>query len=264
MSRLITLFFSLTFVGSVVASPAICKRTFSSREFSGNNAITVTVEINKGATSGVAKLIEEIPDGLMIDTAANSVNTGSANGFYTFEKQILKIVWPKVPSASVFKVTYRLKVVGELKKDYHILGKYSYMENDVREEFFLAEGILFGNANAGAVTASVSKEIPVVEVVNSSATESAAKTVAAATISTESASTATVYKVQLGVFGSKKDASVFKSLKDITNEEVNGKYKYYSGSFSTKEEAEKCAAEAKKLGFSGAYVVSFVGGKRVN
>ena len=261
MSRLITLLLSLGFCGTALASPAICKRTFSSREISGTNTVTVTVEINKGSTSGVAKLIEEIPEGLMLDTTPNSVNTASANGFYTFEQQVLKIVWPKVPEVSVFRVTYRLRATGELKKDYHILGKYSYMEKEVREEFFLAEGILFGNANAGAVTASISKELPVVEVVQSNVNTT---TTTSLTANNEVKSEATVYKVQLGVFAAKKEASVFKTLKDISNEEVNGKYKYYSGSFTSKQDAEKCAEEAKKLGFSGAYVVTFVGGKRAN
>ncbi|MFZ9848844.1 MAG: SPOR domain-containing protein, partial [Flavobacteriales bacterium] len=74
----------------------------------------------------------------------------------------------------------------------------------------------------------------------------------------------TTYKVQLGVFAAKKDPSVFKTLTDISDEEVAGKYKYYSGSFATKAEAEKRIEEAKKLGFSGAFVVPFVDGKRAN
>jgi hypothetical protein len=253
----------LAFCGNLLAlNPAICKRTFSTYRISAENEVLVTVEINKGNITGIAKLVEEIPEGL----TAYEGNSAQLNGVFTFEQQKLKIVWLNVPTEGVFKVTYKLKATGALKSSYHIIGKFSYLVNEVREEFFLSEGRLAGETNSN-LQASVSKNV-IVEDASMPAVDTAKTVVSKVSssdeVKTSSSAAATLYKVQLGVFASKKDPSVFKTLKDISNEEVAGKYKYYSGSFSTKEEAEKRVEEAKKIGFSGAYIVSFVNGKRTN
>lgn len=259
-SGLIFTLFLFVLCGNVVAiTPAICKRSFSSSSVAAGQEITVTVEINKGSVNGIAKLLEEIPEGL----TAYEGNSSAIGGVFTFEQQKLKIVWLNVPSQNVFKVTYKLKATGDIKNSYHIIGKFSYVMNEVREEFFLSEGILLGATAPSNLQASVSNNIVIENVASTVKSDSAALVKEAAKVKVvESAET--VYKVQLGVFGSKKDASVFKNLTDISNEEVGGKYKYYSGSFSNKADAEKRVEEARKIGFSGAYVVPFVNGKRVN
>ena len=251
----------MLFTSFLAANPAICKRSFSAYRIAAGEEVLVTVEINKGNITGIAKFVEEIPDGL----TAYEGNSAATNGVFTFEQQKLKIVWLNVPTQSVFKVTYKLRVSGEIKKDYRIFGKFSYLMSEVREEFFLSQGVITGYTAAEArLQASAAKNFVVENVVSVASNKVDASS---AVVQPEAAvliPKVTTYKVQLGVFASKKDPAVFKTLTDISNEEVAGKYKYYSGSFATKAEAEKRAEEAKKSGFSGAYVVPFADGKRAN
>jgi hypothetical protein len=258
---ILSLFSIVLFTSFLAANPAICKRSFSAYRIAAGEEVLVTVEINKGNISGIAKFVEEIPEGL----TAYEGNSAATNGVFTFEQQKLKIVWLNVPKESVFKVTYKLRASGEIKKDYRIIGKFSYLVSEVREEFFLSEGVITGYAKADAnLQASAAKSFVVENVVSASSTKVDSSSVNVQPIVKTETPKVTTYKVQLGVFAAKKDPSVFKTLTDISNEEVAGKYKYYSGSFATKAEAEKRTEEAKKLGFSGAYVVPFVDGKRAN
>lgn len=260
-SGLIITLFLFALCGNVMAlNPAICKRTFSSSSVAAGQEITVTVEINKGSVKGIAKLLEEIPEGL----TAYEGNSAAIGGVFTFEQQKLKIVWLNVPSENVFRVTYKLKANTDIKNAYHIIGKFSYLVNEVREEFFLSEGILLGSAAPSNLQASVSNNIVIENVASAAKVDTSVSKNEMNKAASSAEKSATTYKVQLGVFGAKKDASVFKNLTDISNEEVDGKYKYYSGSFTNKADAEKRVEEARKIGFSGAYVVPFVNGKRAN
>ncbi|MFZ9954711.1 MAG: SPOR domain-containing protein [Flavobacteriales bacterium] len=245
----------------LAANPAICKRSFSAYRIALGQEIVVTVEINKGNITGIAKFVEEIPDGL----TAYEGNSAATNGVFTFEQQKLKIVWLNVPKENIFKVTYKLRATGEIQKDYRIIGKFSYLVSEAREEFFLSEGVITGYSKADAsLQASAAKSFVVENVVSASSTKVDSTSSQVQPVVKTEAPKVTTYKVQLGVFAAKKDPSVFKTLTDISDEEVAGKYKYYSGSFATKAEAEKRIEEAKKLGFSGAFVVPFVDGKRAN
>ncbi len=258
---ILSLFGIILFTSFLAANPAICKRSFSAYRIAAGQEVLVTVEINKGNIAGIAKFVEEIPEGL----TAYEGNSAATNGVFTFEQQKLKIVWLNVPAESVFRVTYKLRANGEIKKDYHIIGKFSYLVSEAREEFFLSEAVITGYNSADANLRSSAAKTFVVENVLSAT--SAAADSSSAMVKGVAASVSrkvTTYKVQLGVFATKKDPAVFKTLSGISNEEVAGKHKYYSGTFATKAEAEKRTEEAKKLGFSGAYVVPFVDGKRTN
>ncbi|MFM7022056.1 MAG: SPOR domain-containing protein [Flavobacteriales bacterium] len=217
------------------ASPAFCKRTFSSYQFTENGEIIVTVEITKGAATGIAKLVEDIPFGL------KAYEGESLGGVFSFEQQKLKIVWLTIPNKDIFTVTYKLKPVGNMNKEYHIVGRFLYVVADSREEYILSDAILYGKTD---VSASVENKV-ITEDVKVDNTQNY------------------TYKVQLGAYSVKKDAAVFNGLQDISVEETNGVYRYFTGSFATKEEAMKRAQEAKEKGFPGAHVKPFKDGKMV-
>ncbi len=256
------------FSTSFASAPAICKRSFSTYTIAPNGEVIVTVDIHKGDAKGIAKLVEEIPDGM------KAFEVNSMNGTFTFEQQKVKIMWLDIPKETSFKVSYKLKQEGPVQGDYHIIGKFSYVVDDLKEEFFLSEGVVLCK-EGGATTANQ----PVMKVVvEDVAVKTNTENVSAATTNVpvvtsekvvevakvEEKVTVTTYKVQLGAFGAQKEASVFKNLGEISNEKVGEVYKYYSGNFSSKADAEKRMEEAKKSGFSGAYVVTFVDGKRSN
>ncbi|MCX6182101.1 MAG: SPOR domain-containing protein [Bacteroidetes bacterium] len=218
------------------AAPVFCKRNFSSYQLTDGGEILVTVEINKGAATGIAKFVEDIPFGL------KAFEGESVGGTFSFEQQKLKIVWLNIPSQQVFTVTYKLKASGELNKDYHIVGRFLYVVADSREEFILSDAVLFGKATAVDTTL--------------------AKTLKAEEIKAEEGKNY-IYKVQLGAYSVKKDDAVFKGLQEISVEESNGVYRYFTGSFTSKDEAVKRAQEAKDKGFPGAHVKPFKDGKMV-
>ncbi len=239
------LFFSLLMLvgfNSVVFSASVtsCKRTFSSYQLTEGGEIVVTVEINKGSATGIAKLVEDIPFGL------KAFEGESVGGVFSFEQQKLKIVWLDIPAKQIFTVSYKLKPTGELGKDYHIVGRFLYVVADKREEFVLPDALLFGKASTAVA----------VENVNGVSDK---KDTAAPDESTQNYT----YKVQLGAYSVKKDDALFNGLQDITVEQGNGVYRYFTGSFNSKEEALKRAQEAKDKGFPGAHIKPFKDGKMV-
>jgi hypothetical protein len=71
--------------------------------------------------------------------------------------------------------------------------------------------------------------------------------------------TGKTYRVQIGAFSSKPKLG---GVQDITTVVLdNGITKYFSGNFSTLEEATKRKEEVAKKGFPGAFVVAFENGK---
>ena len=71
------------------------------------------------------------------------------------------------------------------------------------------------------------------------------------------------YKIQLFASSKKREATSpdFKGLKEITFTFDNNLYKYFYGSVSDLNEAKKLCQEAKKSGFSDAFIVMVTDGK---
>jgi len=71
------------------------------------------------------------------------------------------------------------------------------------------------------------------------------------------------YRVQIGVFRNAPNPDVLAQLPNVTSMELEGKglTKYFSGSFTSKEEALKIIPQVIDAGFPGAFVVYFKEGK---
>lgn len=74
-----------------------------------------------------------------------------------------------------------------------------------------------------------------------------------------SASSGKTYRVQIGAFSAKPKLGDVQDISTVVLE--NGITKYFSGNFSTLEEATKRKEEVSKKGFPGAFVVAFENGK---
>lgn len=74
------------------------------------------------------------------------------------------------------------------------------------------------------------------------------------------------FAIQLATSAEKKstDPSNFKGLEGVELLEENGLYKYLQGQYSNYQEAKDAQDLARKNGFSGAFVVGFVNGKKVS
>ena len=71
------------------------------------------------------------------------------------------------------------------------------------------------------------------------------------------------YKVQIGIFKNKPNASALAKIPAISTEPFEGPeqlIRYFSGDYNTKEQAEEEAKKIEALGFPGAFVVPFVNG----
>lgn len=88
----------------------------------------VELTINKGATSGFAKLQQDLPDGFTaVDKSDNN------GGSFTFTNQSVKLIWMSLPSEKEFKVRYTVKVPQGMNGDRVIGGKFSYVAENVKQ-----------------------------------------------------------------------------------------------------------------------------------
>ena len=75
-----------------------------------------------------------------------------------------------------------------------------------------------------------------------------------------------VYKIQIESRSKKVDnaSQHYKGLNDIDYYEHNGQYKYTTGSFYTKAEADEYCKSVRTKGYATAFVISFKNGTRIN
>jgi hypothetical protein len=88
---------------------------------------TVELTINKGSTSGFAKLQQDLPEGF---TAVQDDNNGAS---FTFSAQSVKFIWMSLPNDKEFKVKYKVKVAAGISGDKVIGGKFSYVVDNVKQ-----------------------------------------------------------------------------------------------------------------------------------
>jgi len=76
----------------------------------------------------------------------------------------------------------------------------------------------------------------------------------------------TYFTVQFSTLNKKVPVTdkAFKGIKDVEVYEYKGAYRYTSGRFQTKAEAEARQNEVRKLGYKDAFVAAFVNGERVS
>ncbi|MCK6648797.1 MAG: hypothetical protein L6Q66_03995, partial [Bacteroidia bacterium] len=87
----------------------------------------VELTINKGSTSGFAKLQQDLPEGF---TAVQDDNNGAS---FTFSNQSVKLIWMSLPADKEFKVKYKVKVAAGVSGDKTIGGKFSYVADNVKQ-----------------------------------------------------------------------------------------------------------------------------------
>ncbi len=108
---------------------------------------TVEVNIEKGSTSGFAKLQEELPDGF----TATAIDSKSAT--FSFDKQRVKLIWMSLPADAKFTISYKVKVDNFAAGPKSISGSFSYIEgNDTKKITVLPTAIEISSSASGAVT----------------------------------------------------------------------------------------------------------------
>lgn len=242
----------------------------------------IETTINKGKVNGFMKFFQEIPEGLI----ASEIE--SRNGTFSFADGGAKIVWVTPPSDEVFTISYKVTVNGGVSGLKSLPAKVSYIDNNERKIFDLpAVSIQIGLATplvkkvipsnnpittittqpinpvttatttpATTTTTSVKTTPPIKKEASTSTTPATFTKVPTSALPT---STGKMYRVQIGAFSTKPKIDGVPEVTTVVLE--NGITKYFSGNYSTYEEAVKRKKEMIEKGFQGAFIVSFENGK---
>lgn len=121
-NSLALLIYQFFFADTITISQKLPETAKAGSEF------VVELTINKGSTSGFAKLQQDFPEGFTaID---NNENNG---GSFTFTSQSVKLIWMSLPSDKEFKVKYTVKVASGISGEHVIGGKFSYVAENVKQ-----------------------------------------------------------------------------------------------------------------------------------
>lgn len=251
-----------------------------------NAILNIEVKLNKGSIGNFSKYEMELPEGF----SAREGN--SKTGYFTFEKNRVKIVWVTLPTEAEFIFSFKLNTptnVGPVV----LTQKFFYIESGVKKEVVGAQIDVKVDPTGVSKTLSYYPEQPE-EVINASepmnppvkvnlpvqATPTVVNTppvptktllatpvptVAPTVNPTTTSSTpqnGLTYLVQIGTFGSDPGKAKYSDLGKVTIEKIGAVYKVLIGEFNTKEEAFKKKDELTTKGYSG-FVVTYQNGQRV-
>ncbi len=108
---------------------------------------TVELTIHKGSIGGFAKLQQDLPEGFL---ATQDENNGAS---FTFSNHSVKFIWMSLPSDNDFTITYKVKVAAGISGDKVIVGKFSYISDNIKQVVDIAPStITIENADAIATT----------------------------------------------------------------------------------------------------------------
>lgn len=122
--------FSLILVfyfGSVSAQEVIVSISVSDQIVAGTDVL-VEVMITKTVHDGFARFQQELPVGI---TAKGGQ---SSNADFDFKDQRVNLIWLKLPAGEHLKFNYIIHAHETVKGDFSIAGKFSYIEEDDRNE----------------------------------------------------------------------------------------------------------------------------------
>jgi hypothetical protein len=110
---------------------------------------TVELTISKGATSGFAKLQQDLPEGF---TAVQDDNNGAS---FTFSNQAVKFIWMSLPSDKEFKIKYKVKIAAGVSGDKILGGKFSYVVDNVKQSVDITPATINIEGTAAVATNTV-------------------------------------------------------------------------------------------------------------
>ncbi|MBA3971010.1 MAG: hypothetical protein H0X46_02510 [Bacteroidetes bacterium] len=270
-------FFFFLFVSQALCSQITATQKIPAGAMPGTDFIVETT-INRGTVNGFMKFFQEIPEGL----TASEIE--SSSGTFTFADGGAKIVWITPPNDETFTISYKVTVGAGISGVKKIPGKISYITNNERKVLELEPKTIM----IGTATPPVKKVIPSTNPTPSAGNPSIKTTPIATTpakttpIPSEKketnpttnptvftkvpttalpAASGKVYKVQIGAFSAKPKIEGVPEVSTLVLD--NGITKYFTGNYSTYEDAVKRKKEMIEKGFQGAFIVAFEGGKIV-
>jgi cell division septation protein DedD len=254
---------------------------------------TVELTVNKGSTSGFAKLQEEIPDGF----TASAIESKSAT--FTFDKSKVKFIWMSLPADGSYTVSYKVKVDAAASGSKTITGTFSYIDgNDTKKISIASSSIDLSGAVSSSTSSSTTsttsstntttdntpppvKETPPPVVVKTPEPTSAPpapepkKVIPPPVVKPRVTPPATpnnvsgiVFRVQIGAgqnSGAEGDLkSKYNIAEEVYSEQIDGLYKYTAGSFTSYGAAKDYRDKVRSSGDDGAFIVAYQNGARMS
>lgn len=118
------------------------------------NNYRVDLKIEKGELNSFGKIEEYIPEDFVVSANNNE------DGIFSFDKQVMKILWMAIPEKSVIEVSYNLSSMSDLLDKPAIHGIFSYLDEDnsvqkeleatTFENFYIAEEETLAEENQDA------------------------------------------------------------------------------------------------------------------
>lgn len=229
----------------------------------------IETTINKGNSKDFMKFFQEIPEGF------TATEIESKNGTFSFADGGAKIVWIYPPNDETFTVIYKVTVDAGVSGLKAFPAKISYINNNERKIFDFPPV----NIQIGLAAPPVKKVIPSTNPVTTTTTPATTPAVTTNPVKTSPpvqkevpvsstpttftkvpttalpTSSGKMYRVQIGAFSAKPKIDGVPEVTTVVLE--NGITKYFSGNFSTYEEAVTRKKEMADKGFQGAFIVSF-------
>ncbi len=125
--------------------PVVVKTSFPESAKPGTE-FTAKITINKNTLAGFAKFQLELPQGM------SAKEGDSKGGSFTLSGQTAKIIWTSVPSSPEFDITMIIVVDASASGDKVITGKYSYIENNNKQQSEIAPATVKIEGGATAAT----------------------------------------------------------------------------------------------------------------
>jgi cell division septation protein DedD len=258
-----------TTTGTQEPSSITCVRTVPSNV---NGNFTVEIIVNKGNVTGFAKLLETLPAGF---TASAGESQG---GSFSFADQKVKFVWVSMPSATEFKISYKVAVASSASGNQNIDGVFSYIENDETKKYVLPTSTtMIGGGSMATTTTSTTPTTTTTEPTTTTTaattttttptttTDNNAKSLAATTI--PSPQGIVNYSTQIAALHNAVNADVLATRYNINakvnTEMADGFTKYTTGSYTDYKTARDAREDVKNKGVVGPFVTAYNSGKRI-
>jgi len=249
------------------------------------------VQITKHTINSFAKYQLEIPDGISVS------ELDSKGGNFSIEGKKVKIVWINLPSEKQFTIKLKISFNDNASFPITLYQKFYYLENSVKKEVSAdplvinaSEGIaievnkeststptitMHSNASVSAKSDNTSmpnttfnkpKENPSEK--TNHQTDNAPTTKVSENKTTTSSNISQdefTYKIQIAASTVKPNEENFSNVGKVIIEQHKGMYKVLiDRTFKTKEEALQYRERLIQKGYTGAFLVKYLNGQRVN
>ena len=113
------------------------------------NTFKVELRIDKPGIEGFAKIEEAIPEGFYASELE------SQGGVFSFNNQLVKILWVAMPDKKQYIVSYKLTAGNNVHGNQKINGVFSFLRGNVSEKYFVPASTIFIDRESG-------EEVPVI------------------------------------------------------------------------------------------------------